>query len=133
MCAVFKKKPSSVSCPPNDPVNFTCSVNQGEILWFVNGTFVLGLSPNLNASFKTNSLRAEGGEQGIEGETSTLQLIARTEANNSQIVCAVGLDNQITERSEPAMLTGEKVIISPICMCALFIIIRSYTGAHTLT
>ena len=111
MCAVFKKKPSSMSCPPNDPVNFTCSVNQGEILWFVNGTFVLGLSPNLNASFKTTSLRAKGGEPGIEGETSTLELIARTEANNSQIVCAVGLNNQITERSEPAMLTGEKVIL----------------------
>ncbi len=111
---MFEEKPSNMSCPPNDAVKFTCSVNQGEILWFVNGTFALGLPPALNASFRTTSLRSKisrlSGESVIEGETSTLELTARTEANNSEIVCAVGLNNKIAERSEPAKLTGKKFI-----------------------
>ena len=73
----------------------------------MNDTFALRLPPALNASFKTTSLRPK---PPFEGETSTLELIAKTEVNNSQIVCAVGLNNTIAIRSEPAMLTGERYI-----------------------
>ena len=108
--AVFEEKPSNMSCPANDTVRFKCSVHKGEILWFVNDTFVLGLPPALNASFKTTSLRSISSGAMIIGESSTLEFIAKAEANNSQIVCAVGINNKITEMRTSAKLTGEKLI-----------------------
>ena len=140
---VFKETQSDMTCLPNDTVRFKCSVKQGEILWFVNDTFVLGLSPALNASFRTTSLIPNshlGGSVTLnEGETSTLELIARTEANNSKIVCAVGFNNTIAKMSEPAkLITGENSPI--ILLCPLYsncyrkhIIATCHTHADTHT
>ena len=107
---MFEETPRNISCPANDTVTFNCSVHEGEILWFVNDTFALGLPRALNASFKTTSLKFNGDGAVITGESSTLQFIAKEEVNNSRIVCAVGINNKITENRAYAMLTGEKLI-----------------------
>jgi hypothetical protein len=75
----------------------------------VNDTFALGLPPALNASYKTTSRSGSV----IDGENSTFALTAKAEANNSQVVCAVGINNEIAERSEPAILiiTGKILIL----------------------
>ena len=90
---VFDKFPSNVTCSDGDIVTFSCSVHRGDILWFVNRTFVLGLPTKFNASFKTTSRNV--GSDAILGENSTLQFIAKPQANNSQIQCAVGVDSKL--------------------------------------
>ena len=94
-----------MTCPANDTVRFKCSVNDGEILWFVNGTFVVGLPRKLNATFKTTSRISDGVV--TSGESSTLEFIAKPETNNSRIVCAVGVNRKITDMQAYAMLIGE--------------------------
>ena len=103
--AVFDELPSDITCFANDTVKFNCSVSKGDILWFVNGTFALGLPQKLNVSFWTTS-RNNGGVV-ISGENSTLQFIAKPEANNSLIECAVGLANKISSTKATAKLVGE--------------------------
>ena len=60
----------------------------------MNKTFVLGLPAKFNVSFKTTSKNA-GSDTVPGGEKSTLQLIAKPQANNSQIQCAVGVDSTL--------------------------------------
>ena len=84
-------------------MKFKCSVRNGEVLWFVNDVFALGLSQALNASFRSTHIRSNGAV--ITGESSTLEFIAKPEANNSQIVCAVGINNKISNMKAYATLT----------------------------
>lgn len=112
--AVFEEKPSNLRCLANDTVRFKCSVRNGEILWFVNETFVLGLSRALNASFKTTYIRSNGAV--ITGESSTLEFIAKPETNNSRIVCAVGSKNKISDMKANATLIGETNLLPCICI-----------------
>ena len=81
---------------------FNCSVQEGEILWFVNDTYALGLPLEYQTFFKTISRDNTGNA----GEDSTLQFIAIPEADHSQIVCVVSLENGV-EYNVTAMLMGE--------------------------
>ena len=94
---VFDVVPVNTTCPANDVVTFNCSVREGEILWYVNGTYALGLPLAYQTFFKTTSRD----NRGDAGENSTLQFIATPEANNSRIMCAVFINNE-TERDPRA-------------------------------
>ena len=99
---IFKSKPKDVSCPANDTVKFDCSVYKGDILWFVNDIFALGLPPGLNVSFKTKSVGSL--------INSTLEFIAKESVNNSQIVCAVrGIQHPTVKINAAAKLFGKKL------------------------
>ena len=111
LTTVFYDSPSNVSCPANDVVKFNCSISKGEILWYVDDTYVLALPREWNASFKSISMRSDNsGDLEISGgfENSTLQFIAKTEANNSHIRCRIGFNNKITESKRVAMLKGKQ-------------------------
>ena len=110
--AVFDEFPSNVTCSDGDIVTFNCSVGNGDILWFVNNTFALGLPVKFNASFKTSS-KNDGGVT-IQGETSTLRFIAKPEANNSLVECAVGLANKIQRDPKAVANLIGKIMPGPL-------------------
>ena len=99
---IFKSTPQDVRCPANGTVKFNCSVYEGDILWFVNDTFALGLPSDLNVSFETKSVGSL--------INSTLEFTAKESINNSQIVCAVrGIHQPTTKVDAAAKLVGKKL------------------------
>ena len=103
---VFDEMPSNVTSTANNMVSFNCSVRgKGDVLWYVNNTFAIGLPRKLNARFET-TLKRNDDDQTL-GETSVLKFIAKPEMNNSQIECAFGLKRKITNHRAYATLIGE--------------------------
>lgn len=70
---------------------FTCSVGQGRprLFWFVNSVTVSALPAKYGASFTSH--RTPDGM----GTTSTLQILALEETNNSMIQCGVDISVRI--------------------------------------
>ena len=73
---------------------FTCSIREGDILWYVDDVYALGLPPEYGASFMS-SLAADCIK-------STLQIRAIEQTNNSQIKCSVGINLIVNQAYFPS-------------------------------
>ena len=101
--------PSSVITYLGENATFQCSITEGDILWYVNNTYVLGLPREYKARFQGSSI--------ANCIKSTLTILAVEQANNSQIHCAVVINGRlnITYFPSTALLQVQgKVLISKV-------------------
>lgn len=76
--------PSNVTTVSGDIAEFHCSAFCGIVAWLVNETSVFSLQQKHNLSYLSGP-RSDG----VYGEMSTLQIVAKDTVNNTMIRCIV--------------------------------------------
>ena len=93
--SVFEQSPVPSAALLGDRGEFFCSISQGLLFWFVNGTFVSSILSNMYVSVVIHPNNM--------GEHSTMNILASERTNNSQIQCGADTSGRIDQFSETAL------------------------------
>lgn len=88
------RPPTSVTTFLGESATFSCSIKDGEILWFVNNMSAIRAPPEYGVSFMPGGSTADC-------ITSTLQIRAIEPTNNSLVECAVGINRRLNRTYFP--------------------------------